>query len=68
MILSQIEKDEIKKRIRLSLLKYLLRDPLFSEHVRPKAEKYCGKVFIPQLVVQYLFSYINYFRIYNYIA
>jgi hypothetical protein len=36
--------------------------------VRPNAEKYCTKVFIPQIMVQYLFSYVNYFRIYNYIA
>lgn len=68
MILSPTEKNEIVKRIRMSLLKYLVRDPIFNQFLKPTIEKYTAMVRIPSYLVTYLLAYINYFRFYSYIA
>jgi hypothetical protein len=66
--LSLVEKNEIASRIRTSLLKYLIREPIFSRIVRPGLEKVCGKLWIPSAFVSYFIAYINYYRYYSFIA
>ena len=63
-----VEKNEIKKRIQNSLLKYLVRDPIFTQYFRSYLERICAMVRIPQAIVQYVLAYINYYRFYSYIA
>ena len=68
LILSQMEIDEVKKRCRLSLLKYLIRDPVFSEYTMPMVMKLLAKLRVPTMFSTYLFAYINYFRYYTFIS
>lgn len=68
-VLSNTEKTELWNRTRSSALKYLIRDPIFTQFTKPMIEKYLGKVrIIPQAIISYLIAYINYFRFYSYIA
>lgn len=66
--LSLVEKNEIASRIRISLLKYLIREPIFSRVVKPGLEKVCSKLWIPSAFVSYFIAYINYYRYYSFIA
>jgi hypothetical protein len=50
------------------LLKYIVRDPIFTEYFRKWLEIICATVRIPSAMVQYLLAYINYYRFYSYIA
>jgi hypothetical protein len=69
LVLSLTEKNEITKRTRSALLKYLVRDPIFTQFTKPMIEKYLGKLrIIPPAIISYLIAYINYFRFYSYIA
>lgn len=63
-----MEKNEIIKRIRVSILKYFVRDPIFEGFFKPIIEKFGAKLRIPQALITYLLAYINYFRFYSYIA
>ena len=67
-ILSVAEKNEIVKRMRASLLKYFVRDPIFTDYFKHYLEKVCRLVRIPEAIVAYLLAYINYYRFYSYIA
>lgn len=68
-VLSSTEKNELWHRTRSSVLKYLVRDPIFTQFTKPMIEKYLGKTrVIPQAIISYLIAYINYFRFYSYIA
>jgi hypothetical protein len=66
--LQLVEKNEIASRIRSSLLKYLVREPIFSRVVKPGLENVCGKLWIPSAFVSYFIAYINYYRYYSFIA
>lgn len=68
MILSSNEKQQIKSRIRGSFLKYLLRDPFFTNSVLPGASKILTKLWFSPLMISYFASYVNYFRFYAYTA
>ncbi len=67
-ILSVVEKNEIMKRIRASILKYIVRDPIFTDYFKFYLEKVCRLVRVPEAIVTYLLAYINYYRFYSYIA
>ena len=67
-ILSPTEKNQIFKRIQMSLLKYLIREPLFSTFVRPQISRILGKLYVPEPLVGYLLAYINYHRYFSFIA
>lgn len=67
-ILSPTEKNQIFKRIQMSLLKYLIREPLFSTFVSPQIRSILGKLYVPEPLVGYLLAYINYHRYFSFIA
>ena len=67
-LLRNIEVSEITRRCYLILLKYLVRDPIFSVYTKPMIVSLLGKLRIPSTVVTYLFAYINYYRYYTYIS
>mmetsp|Transcript_32027 Transcript_32027/g.42450 ORF Transcript_32027/g.42450 Transcript_32027/m.42450 type:complete len:82 (+) Transcript_32027:1022-1267(+) len=67
-LLRNIEVREITRRCYLSLLKYLVRDPIFTAYTKPLIVKLLTKVRIPSTIIAYLFAYINYYRYYTYIS
>jgi len=67
-ILSLTEKNQIFKRFQMSLLKYLIREPLFSNFVRPQINRVLGKLYVPEPLIGYLLAYINYHRYFSFIA
>ena len=52
----------------MALLKYLIRDPVFTNYTRPIITKVLTKVRIPHFAIAYLFACINYCRYYTYIS
>ena len=50
------------------LLKYLVRDPVFSVYTKPIIVSLLRRVRIPHTAIHYLFAYINYYRYYTYIS
>lgn len=66
--LRSIEVQEITRRCYLTLLKYLVRDPIFTVYTKPLIIRILRKVRIPHTVIAYLFAYINYYRYYTYIS
>ena len=67
-LLRNIEVKEITRRCYLTLLKYLVRDPVFSVYTKPIIVNLLRRVRVPQTVIAYLFAYINYYRYYTYIS
>lgn len=67
-LLRNIEVAEITRRCYMTLLKYLVRDPIFSVYTKPFIVAALRKVRIPSTVIAYLFAYINYYRYYTYIS
>ena len=67
-LLRNVEVQEITRRCYLALLKYLVRDPIFTVYTRPLIEKVLRKVWVPHTVIAYLFAYVNYYRYYTYIS
>ena len=67
-LLRNVEVQEITRRCYLALLKYLVRDPIFTVYTRPLIEKVLHKVWVPHTVIAYLFAYVNYYRYYTYIS
>lgn len=68
-ILSDTEKAELWSRTKSSCLKYLVRDPIFTQFTKPMIERYLGRTrIVPGAIISYLIAYINYFRFYSYIA
>jgi len=63
-----MESDEIKKRLQISGLKYLVRDPIFTDFTMPALKKILSRMFVPEIVSTYLLAYINYFRYYAFIS
>lgn len=68
MVLSHNEKNQIAGRIRTSLLKYLVRDPVFLKFTEPFIRKVMEKCYVPSVLTGYLLAYVNYFRYYSFIA
>ena len=67
-LLRNIEVKEITRRCYLILLKYLVRDPVFSVYTKPIIVSLLRRVRIPHTAIHYLFAYINYYRYYTYIS
>ena len=68
-LLRNVEVQELTRRCYLSLLKYLIRDPIFSVYTKPVIVKILTKMrFVPATVIAYLFALINYWRYYTYIS
>jgi len=67
-LLRNIEVQEITRRCYLTLMKYLVRDPIFSIYTKPLIVSLLRKVRIPNVAIAYLFAYINYYRYYTYIS
>ena len=67
-VLRNIEVQEITRRCYSALLKYLVRDPIFSVYTKPLIVAVLRKVRVPATVIAYLFAYINYYRYYTYIS
>ena len=67
-ILSPMEIDEVKKRCQLSALKYLVREPIFTDYTMPILKRLLRRMFVPEIVSTYLLAYINYFRYYAFIS
>jgi hypothetical protein len=66
--LRSIEKRELHKRIRITLLKYLIRDPIFEQFTKKALEKVFGALKISPKLLGLLFSLLNYFKYYTYTA
>ena len=67
-LLRNIEVGEITRRCYTTLLKYLVRDPIFSVYTKPIVVAILRKVRVPQTVIAYLFAYVNYYRYFTYIS
>ena len=67
-LLRNIEVREITRRCYSTLLKYLVRDPIFSVYTKPLIVAVLRKLRIPTTIIAYLFAYINYYRYYTYIS
>lgn len=65
--LKKIEKAEIQNRLIYSFLKYLIRDPMF-DRTKFILTKLFGLLRLPERMLGILFSVLNYFRYYAYIA
>ena len=55
-------------RIRLSLLKYCVRGPIFQLYTKPILEKVLTRLRVPSALIGYLLAYINYFRYYSFMS
>ncbi len=66
--LRSIERQELTKRIKDSLLKYLIRDPIYENFTKKLLEKVFLTLRISPKLLSLLFSLLNYFRYYAYIA
>lgn len=67
-LLRNIEVSEITRRCYAALLKYLVRDPIFTVYTKPFIVSLLRKVRIPHTIIAYFFAYINYYRYYTYIS
>lgn len=65
--LRSVEKKEIMRRIWETLLKYLVRDPIFDTYTKVFLERIFVALRITKLL-PILMSIVNYFRYYSYIA
>jgi hypothetical protein len=63
-----VERKEIMKRIIEILAKYLIRDPIFEDYTKRFIGKLFGFLRISPKILAFLYSIINYFRYYAYIA
>eukprot|EP00347_Sterkiella_histriomuscorum_P018838 403343978 len=66
--LRSIEKQQLLKRIRETLIKYLIRDPIFENYTKVVLERLFSALRISPKILQLLLSLIGYFRYYTYIA
>lgn len=49
-------------------MKYLVREPIFTNLVKPGIEKVFSMLWLPAGFSGYFVSYINYYRYYSFIA
>ena len=66
--LRTIERRDLTKRNYLSLLKYLLRDPIFESFTLKVLQKMFKVLRIPDALFGLVLSVLNYYRYYIYIA
>ena len=66
--LRTIERRDLTKRNYLSLLKYLLRDPIFEQFTLKVLQKVFKVMRIPDALFGLVLSVLNYYRYYIYIA
>ena len=50
------------------MLKYLVREPIFTLYTKPVLVRVLQRLHIPQTVIAYFFAYVNYYRYYTYIS
>ena len=67
-LLRNIEVQEITRRCYLTLVKYLVRDPIFTLYTKPVIVAILRKLRIPHTLIAYIFAYINYYRYFYYIS
>ena len=66
--LRNIERREMMRRIWVSFMKYLVRNPIYEQYTKPILIKVCKGVILNQNVVTLVLALIDYFRYYTYIA
>ena len=66
--LRTIERRDLTWRNSMSLLKYLLRDPIFETFTLPLLQKIFKVLRLPDTLFGLLLSVLNYYRYYIYIA
>ena len=68
MRLREVEKQELVKRIKNALLKYLIRDPIYYTYTEPLAAKVFSTLRISPRILGLILSIVNYYKYYSYIA
>lgn len=66
--LRSVERKELERRIKETLLKYLIRDPIFEGFTKRFLEKLFSILRISPKILGLLYSLLSYFRYYTYIA
>lgn len=66
--LRTIERRDLTRRNIISLLKYLIRDPIYENFTLKVLQKIFGFLRIPNALFGILLSILNYYRYYTYIA
>ena len=66
--LRHIERRDLTKRNTMSLMKYLIRDPVFESYTLPALKKLCMVLRVPKAIFGIMLSILNYYRYYTYIA
>ena len=66
--LRTIERRDLTRRNITSLLKYLIRDPIYENFTLKVLQKIFGFLRIPNALFGILLSVLNYYRYYTYIA
>ena len=66
--LRTIEKRDLTRRSMWSLLKYLIRDPVYEGFTLPFIRRIFGMLRIPESLFGIVLSILNYYRYYTYIA
>ena len=66
--LKPVEKREIYRRAIYSLLKYLLRDPIFAKATLPASTTVMNTLWFPQGLQGFILSVVSIYRYYAYIS
>lgn len=66
--LRHIERRDLTKRNTMSLMKYLIRDPIFENYTLVVLKKLCMILRVPKAIFGIILSILNYYRYYTYIA
>jgi len=66
--LRTIERRDLTRRNYMSLLKYLIRDPIFDQFTLKVLQRIFAFFRIPQVLYGIVLSILNYYRYYTYIA
>ena len=66
--LRTIEKRDLSRRSMWSLLKYLIRDPVYEAFTLPLIRRLFAMLWIPEALFGIVLSILNYYRYYTYIA
>ena len=66
--LRHIERRDLTKRNIMSLMKYLIRDPIFENYTLVALKKVCQVMRVPSAIFGIILSILNYYRYYTYIA
>ena len=66
--LKTIERNDIRKKYILSLLKYFLRDPIFDTFTVRLIKRICQLFKIPVGLYEIIYNILSWWRYYSYIA